>query len=66
MSGLELFTKDLVKFDGTNWTVYNTSNSPLSSNWVGTIAVDHSGKIWVGTSSYAPHLGELASFDGTR
>ncbi len=40
---------ELVKYDGTNWTVYNTSNSGFPDNFVGPLAVDGSGNIWIGT-----------------
>jgi ligand-binding sensor domain-containing protein len=46
----------LVKFDGVNWTVYNTSNSELPSNWVYSIAIDGQGNKWIGTD------GELAVY----
>ena len=39
----------LAKFDGTNWTVYNTSNSGLPDNGVYSIAIDGSGNKWIGT-----------------
>jgi ligand-binding sensor domain-containing protein len=39
----------LVKFDGLNWTVYNTINSGLPSNNVYTAIAADSGRIWVGT-----------------
>jgi ligand-binding sensor domain-containing protein len=32
-----------------NWTVYNTSNSGLPSNWVYSIAIDGQGNKWIGT-----------------
>jgi ligand-binding sensor domain-containing protein len=32
-----------------NWTVYNTSNSELPSNWVYSIAIDGQGNKWIGT-----------------
>jgi hypothetical protein len=41
----------LVKFDGTNWTVYTASNSGLPDNRVRTIAVDDNNDIWIGTNS---------------
>jgi ligand-binding sensor domain-containing protein len=40
--------KDLVKFDGKNWTIYNESNSGLPSNGVWAIATDGKGNIWIG------------------
>lgn len=48
----------LVKFDGTNWTVYNTSNSPLLHDVVMRVLADKHGNIWV--SSY----GGFQKFDG--
>ena len=51
----------LAKFDGTNWTVYNTSNSGLPDNAVCCIAIDGSGNKWIGT-----YDGGLAKFDGTN
>ncbi len=39
----------LAKFDGVNWTVYNTSNSGLPSNYVRAIAIDGQGNKWIGT-----------------
>ena len=47
----------LVKYDGTNWTVYDTSNSTIPSNVVTCLAIDKSGDKWVGTSE------GLAKFD---
>ena len=46
----------MAKFDGTNWTVYNTSNSGLPDNDVVSIAIDGSGNKWIGT------LGGLAVY----
>jgi hypothetical protein len=51
----------LAKFDGTNWTVYNTSNSGLPSNYVYAIAIDGQGNKWIGT-----YGGGLAKFDGVN
>jgi len=50
----------LAKFDGTNWTVYNTSNSGIPGNSVESLAIDPQGKIWVGTD------GGLGKFDGVN
>ena len=50
----------LAAFDGTNWTVYNTSNSGLPGNQVRTIAIDDNGTKWIGTPD------GLAAFDGTN
>ncbi len=39
----------LAKFNGTNWTVYNTSNSGLPDDGVLSFAIDGSGNKWIGT-----------------
>ena len=49
----------LAKFDVSNWTVYNESNSGLPDNQVIVLAIDGS-NIWIGTQ------GGLAKFDGTN
>jgi ligand-binding sensor domain-containing protein len=59
-NGLELIW-GLAKFDGTNWTVYNTSSSGLPYNNVNAIVVDEQGNKWIGTS-----IGGLAKFDGVN
>lgn len=38
-------------YDGTNWTIYTNTTSPLSSNFVHGIAVDNQRNIWIGTRS---------------
>lgn len=48
------------KFDGTNWTTYNTSNSNIVSNYVNEIVIDASGNKWIGTNS------GLSKYDGTN
>ena len=50
----------LVKFDGTNWTIYDLANSELSSNQIECISIDESGNKWIGTSE------GLVKFDGTN
>ena len=50
----------LAKFDGTNWTVYDTSNSHLPSNRVSGLAINANGNVWIGTDN------GLAKFDGTN
>ena len=52
----------LHKFDGNNWTVFDTSNSPLPYPYVAQLTSDTNGKIWgiaVGINGRA-----LFSFDG--
>jgi photosystem II stability/assembly factor-like uncharacterized protein len=57
-----IFGEGLVLFDGTDWTVYNTSNCELPSNHVFSIAIDGNGNKWIGTRSD----GGLGKFDGTN
>jgi streptogramin lyase len=57
----------LVKFDGNNWTVFNTSNSGLKFNMVNDIVIDKNDNIWLATGS--PDVpgdtitGRIAKFD---
>lgn len=37
------------KFDGREWTVYDTSNSPLPHNSINTVLVDRKGNVWAGS-----------------
>ena len=37
-----------IKFNGENWTVYNTSNSGLPSNYIYSMAIDANAKKWIG------------------
>lgn len=39
----------MLKFDGTNWTVFNTSNSPMPTNNLFKIKADKNNNIWVCT-----------------
>ena len=50
-----------MKFDGTDWAVYNTDNSGLPINYVLALATDTPGNTWIGTDG-----GGLAKFDGTH
>ncbi len=51
-------TYGLASFDGTTWTPYNTTNSPLPSNYINCIAVDNQDVVWISASNY------LLRFDG--
>lgn len=39
--------KGLSKYDGTNWTTYNTKNSPILSDNIRKIVIDKQGKKWI-------------------
>ena len=55
------------RFDGTNWQVYNTSNSGLLANAIQTIATDGQGNVWFGTGSpnYSNSGTGVSKFDGS-
>jgi streptogramin lyase len=53
-------TYGLLKFDGTNFTVYNTQNSAIPSNNLLEIKKDNAGNIWMRSSNL------LIKFDGTN
>ena len=50
----------LVSLDGTDWVVYDTSNSEIPGNYITAIATEDNGTKWIGT-----RFG-LAAFDGTN
>jgi subtilisin family serine protease len=56
----------VLRFDGTSWTQYNTSNSGLPSNLVRSIAIDGNGTKWFGTGDGGPASNNVARFDGTN
>lgn len=39
----------LVRFDGTNWEIYNATNSIIPDNYVSSIAIDKKGNKWIAT-----------------
>ncbi len=51
----------LSKFDGTNWTTYN-SDPPLK--YISAIAIDQEGNIWVGTCLLDEYGYGVSKFDG--
>ncbi len=57
-------TGGLCKFDGTNWTVYNTSNSGIPENDIACSLMDSKGNIWMGHgwTDYPEH--GVTKFDG--
>jgi len=58
--GTNINTSGIKKFDGANWTQYQTSNSGLPSNKISCIKQDASNNYWIGTNA------GLAKFDGTN
>jgi len=60
----------LLKYDGSAFTIFDSDNSPMNTNYVSAVAVDLKGNIWVGTNSglhvYNPAgLVELGSYSFT-
>lgn len=58
-SGAPVAWGGLARFNGTDWVTYRASNSALPSDWVITLSVDTSNRIWAGT------VEGLVRFDGT-
>ncbi|MES2566955.1 MAG: T9SS type A sorting domain-containing protein [Bacteroidota bacterium] len=59
-SGTNIANAGLVKYDNTNWTLYNNTSIPaFPSNYVTSLAKDNSGNIWIGCDS------GLVKFDGS-
>lgn len=52
------YRNGLVTFDGTNWDVYNSSNSELPPAWVSLVTIEGSNIIWMSTEN------GLTRFDG--
>ena len=46
----------LVKYDGANFNIYNTSNSGLPGNYVSALCFDKEGILWIGCSSGYTYL----------
>ncbi len=44
--------RGLAKFDGTYWTIYDSTNSGLSCFMISSIDHDTNGDLWVGTTDY--------------
>jgi hypothetical protein len=63
-------SKGLVKFDGSNWTVFNSTNSGLKFDIVNDLAIDKNGNIWLATGSSDETgdtiTGRIVKFDGTN
>ncbi len=49
----------LARFDGVNWSVYTTENSPLLDDDIRAVCVENDSIVWIGTIQ-----GGLYSFDG--
>jgi ligand-binding sensor domain-containing protein len=56
----------LVKFDGTNSTTYDQSNSGLLNNYVSTISTDGKGNLWIGIGQFNSYLSKFDGADFTN
>lgn len=52
----------LIKFDGTRFSVYNSSNTPMPENYVSSVAVDSKDNVWFASSRF--RLGGVVKYDG--
>jgi hypothetical protein len=50
----------LAVFDGYTWFVYDSINSTLNSNFIGSVHIDADNVVWAGT-----RYGEVSSYDGS-
>jgi ligand-binding sensor domain-containing protein len=53
--------KGLARFDGNSWTVYQTSNSEIPSNFIQSLTLDLDGSLWM-----TFYNNGLVHFDGTN
>jgi len=49
----------VIKFDGKNWTAFNSNNSALTGAYYPAIAIDKQQNIWCGTMSAIGGISEL-------
>ena len=54
----------LVRFDGTNWTTYDMTNTPLPSANIRSVSFDHNGDVWISFQEVNFNIGGVARFDG--
>jgi ligand-binding sensor domain-containing protein len=56
----------LLKIDGDDWTVYNTSNAPLVHNVITSIDQDADGHVWINNSGVQTTDAAIFEFDGAN
>jgi ligand-binding sensor domain-containing protein len=59
---LGTFSSGIVKFTGTRWNTYDTSDTKLTTNWVQTIGTSPTGLVWFSSWSLGPN--GLVSLNG--
>ncbi len=55
------YVNGIIKYDGSTFTSYNSSNSPFQSNYFFTIGVDRNDQVWAGGQGAT-----LVKFDGSN
>lgn len=70
---LSIYNLGMLCFDGSNWTKYDSENSPLPCNYISGIQVDSHNKVWMNNLkvintpvSGGGYGGGLIGFDGTN
>ncbi|MFH1725048.1 MAG: two-component regulator propeller domain-containing protein [Elusimicrobiota bacterium] len=56
----------IAKFDGTDWTAYDSSNAPLPNHSITDLSVDPNGNLWGFSSDWETNTNHLVTFDGTQ
>ncbi len=54
----------LVRKDGENWTIWNTSNAPFFHNQIDDVAIAPNGDVWVNNSGVQQSSHAILRFDG--
>jgi ligand-binding sensor domain-containing protein len=54
----------LIRFDGAQWTVWDTSNAPLLHNTVASVDVAPNGHVWFNNSNVLNQTAAIFEFDG--
>ena len=52
----------LIKYDGENFSLYNSTNSPIPEDYIHSINTDHQNNLWFSSSRF--RLGGIVKFDG--
>ena len=53
----------IMKYDGTNFTLYNSTNTPIPEDFVYSIAIDSKDNIWFTSCRFRE--GGIVKYDGT-
>ncbi len=61
-----LYDGGVMKYDGTHFTLFDTTNSNLPSDCIQALVIDHNDNVWVGTkpNNFYHKTGGLAEYNG--